>query len=225
MILSDFGGPGAHFGGLGAHFEDTSDFCDFGDTSATKPYSLFEVIVWHFLTFFAFCVAVFSAWIVDRLDKRFLMIFGRFWGAFGRLFWSFFRPEREHKKVCLDCTGVCGLHIQLSGKCTFSQLFPFFFLKPCAGGHFSRFVRFCALLRLPVWHLLAPVVVKKQVWKNGAKKCSKTGTRKAQVTGCGPLKNKQIPTIRPRTCPGVPGGTVADLKPSYMEIQKNRTTI
>ena len=36
MILSDFGGPGAHFGGLGAHFEDTSDFCDFGDLSAAK---------------------------------------------------------------------------------------------------------------------------------------------------------------------------------------------
>ena len=57
MILSDFGGPGAHFGGLGAHFEDTSDFCDFGDTSATKVESLFEVIFdtfWmQFLVFFS----------------------------------------------------------------------------------------------------------------------------------------------------------------------------
>ena len=87
------------------------------------------------------------------------MSFGSFWGQVWRL-----SPSRpENGKVSLDCTGVCGLHIQLSGKCTFSQLFPSFFLKPCAGGHFSRFVRFCALLRLPVWHLLAPVVVKKQV--------------------------------------------------------------
>ena len=56
MILSDFGGPGAHFGGLGAHFEDTSDFCDFGDLSAAKKESLFEVIFdtfWiQFLVFF-----------------------------------------------------------------------------------------------------------------------------------------------------------------------------
>ena len=61
MILSDFGGPGAHFGGLGAHFEDTSDFCDFGDTSATKVESLFEVIFRQFLAFFAFGVSAFSA--------------------------------------------------------------------------------------------------------------------------------------------------------------------
>ena len=57
MILSDFGGPGAHFGGLGAHFEDTSDFCDFGDLSAAKKESLFEVIFdtfWmQFLVFFS----------------------------------------------------------------------------------------------------------------------------------------------------------------------------
>ena len=57
MILSDFGGPGAHFGGLGAHFEDTSDFCDFGDLSAAKKYLVFEVIFdtfWmQFLVFFS----------------------------------------------------------------------------------------------------------------------------------------------------------------------------
>ena len=57
MILSDFGGPGAHFGGLGAHFEDTSDFCDFGDLSAAKTYLLFEVIFdtfgMQFLVFFS----------------------------------------------------------------------------------------------------------------------------------------------------------------------------
>ena len=56
MILSDFGGPGAHFGGLGAHFEDTSDFCDFVVIYTTKDYLLFEVIFdtfWmQFLVFF-----------------------------------------------------------------------------------------------------------------------------------------------------------------------------
>ena len=61
MILSDFGSPGAHFGGLGAHFEDTLDFCDFKDASATKKESLFEVHVRRFLAFFAFCVSAFSA--------------------------------------------------------------------------------------------------------------------------------------------------------------------
>ena len=60
MILSDFGGPGAHFGGLGAHFEDTSDFCDFGDLSATKGAGTFEVHFRYFLAFFAFCVSAFS---------------------------------------------------------------------------------------------------------------------------------------------------------------------
>ena len=33
---------------------------------------------------------------------------------------------------------------------------------------FSRFLRFCDLLRFPFGHLLAPVVLKKQVWKNSA---------------------------------------------------------
>ena len=173
MILRYFRGPGAHFGGLGAHFEDIPDFFRFWGVFRAKGAGTFEVHFRHFLAFVAFCVSAFSAWILDRLDNRFLMIFGRFWGAFGRLFWSFFRPKREHKKVCLDCTGVCGLHIQLSGKCTFSQLFPSFFLKPCAGGHFSRFVRFCALLRLPVWHLLAPVVVKNRSEKMVRKSATK----------------------------------------------------
>jgi len=62
-------------------------------------------------------------------EKRFSMDFGRFWLAFGRLFGSLFRPKRESEKVCLDCTGVCGLHIQLSGKYTFPQLFPSFFFR------------------------------------------------------------------------------------------------
>ena len=107
------------------------------------------------------------------LQERCLMIFKRFGGAFGTLFGSLFRPKRENEKVCLDCTGVYGLHIQLSGKFTFPQLFPSFFLKPCAGGHFSRFVRFCALLRLPVWHLLAPVVVKNRSEKMVRKSAQK----------------------------------------------------
>ena len=38
---------------------------------------------------------------------------------------------------------------------------------------FSRFLRFCAFLRLPFGHLLAPVVVKNRSGKNGAKSVQK----------------------------------------------------
>ncbi len=52
-----FGGPGAHVGGPVAHLEDFLDFCDFGDLSAAKVGSLFEVIFdtfWmQFLVFFS----------------------------------------------------------------------------------------------------------------------------------------------------------------------------
>jgi len=79
------------------------------------------------------------------LGKRFLMDFRRFWGAFETLFGSLFRPERENEKVCLDCTGVYGLHIQLSKKSTFAQPFPAFFSDSCAGGHFAWILVFWGL--------------------------------------------------------------------------------
>ena len=101
----------------------------------------------HFWAFLAFCMSAFSARILDRLDKRLVMIFRRFRGAFGRLFGSLFKPKREKEKVCLDCTGVCGLHIQLSGKCTFPRLFQSLFLKHCAGGHFDTILVFLELPR------------------------------------------------------------------------------
>ena len=50
-------------------------------------------------------------------------ILGTFWLLFGSL-----GPlESENEKVCLDCTGVCGLHIQPSGKMTFAIIFDDFF--------------------------------------------------------------------------------------------------
>ena len=79
------------------------------------------------------------------LERRFSMNFGRFGGAFGTLFGSLLRPERENEKVCLDCTGVSGLHIQLSKKYTVEQLFPAFFSDSCAGGHFAWILVFWGL--------------------------------------------------------------------------------
>ena len=61
MILSDFGGPGAHFGGLGAHFEDTSDFLRFWAVFRAKGAGTVEVFFRNFLTCFAFRVSAFSA--------------------------------------------------------------------------------------------------------------------------------------------------------------------
>ena len=111
-------------------------------------------------------------------------------------FWGFGPLESENEKVCLDCTGVCGLHIQLSGKCTFPQLFPSLFLKHCAGGRFSRFVRFYALLRLPVWHLWAPVVVKNRSEKMVRKIMKRWHAREPGWEAVGPLKENRHQTIR-----------------------------
>merc|ERR1711966_95017 len=50
-----------------------------------------------------------------------------FWEACWLLFGSLGPLESESGKVCLDCTGVCGLHIQPSGKKTFPIIFGVFF--------------------------------------------------------------------------------------------------
>ena len=58
---------------------------------------------------------------------------------FGMLVGSLFWPKRENEKVCLDCTGVCGLHIQPSGKMTVSSIFGVFFksaLREASGTQF-----------------------------------------------------------------------------------------
>ena len=47
--------------------------------------------------------------------------------------------------MCFDCTGVCGLHIQLAGKYTFPQLFPAFFSESGVGGHFDWILMFWGL--------------------------------------------------------------------------------
>ena len=72
---------------------------------------------------------------------------------------------------------------------------------------FSRFLRFCVFLRLPFGHLLAPVVVKKQVRKSDAKKCPKMGMRVMRVKrriyvpgAVGPLKRQKTRPQTTRQC-------------------------
>ena len=60
----------------------------------------------------------------------------------------------------------------------------------------SRFVRFCAILRLPFWHILAPAFVKKEAWTNDAKSVQKWVRRFYKPNhprSCGPLKNRRKP--------------------------------
>ena len=62
-------------------------------------------------------------------------ILGTFWLLFGSL-----GPlESENEKVCLDCTGVCGLHIQPSGKMTFPIIFGVFFKSALREASGTRF--------------------------------------------------------------------------------------
>ena len=75
---------------------------------------------------------------------------------FGKLFGSLFWPKRENEKVCLDCTGVCGLHIQPSGKMTFSIIFGVFFKSALREASGARFLRILSDFELPEGDHLAP---------------------------------------------------------------------
>ena len=62
-----------------------------------------------------------------------------FWEALWLLFGSLGPLESESEKVCLDCTGVYGLHIHPSGKMTFPIVFDVFFksaLREASGTQF-----------------------------------------------------------------------------------------
>ena len=121
---------------------------------------------------------------------------------------------------------MCGLHIQLSGKCTFSQLFPSLCLKHCAGGHFDSILVFWELPRGTLAHHFAGWGRKKmrsekmvqKVFKNG---CAGHATKTAPGA-VGPLKTDKIRQsdhqTLDRTRPGVPDGTVADMKLNVAKI-------
>ena len=115
MILSSFRGPGAHFGSLGTHFEDISDFYDFEDAPGAKTQVTFETLFRHCLQFLCFVCQLFLHEFWHGLKELFLRMlddFEELWEGF----LDHFSGRSAKTKKCLDCTGVCGLHIQLSRK-------------------------------------------------------------------------------------------------------------
>ena len=123
MIFKYFGWLGTPFGGLEHILTQGSDFYDFGDLSAAKGYlvfgSFFDTFRIHLLVFF--WVFVFLVFLWFGCPKApFLEAFWLLFGSLGPL-------QSENEKVCLDCTGVCGLHIQPSGKKTFPMILGVFF--------------------------------------------------------------------------------------------------
>ena len=155
------GGPGAHFGGLGTHFDDISDFCDFRDVFGTKGVVPFwgqnrprtHVLQCCFSMFF--WVPIFLIfWDLGCPEAPFWLHFDSFLGALG--LW-------KNSWKCVTIVKFRGL--APSKRSLFAGLDQEGVLMTS----FSRFLRFCAFLRLPFGHLLAPVVVKKQVRKNDAK--------------------------------------------------------
>ena len=136
------------------HFRHKKLLSFWGQNATTNPlFAMLIFIVFLSARFSWFCVI----WRAPRLH-------------FGRLLASLFRPKREIKKVCLDCTGVYGLHIQLSEKCTFAQLFPSLFSEPCAGSHFGSILLFLELPRAPFWR---PGLHKNALRKNDEKSVPK----------------------------------------------------
>ena len=133
-----------------------------------------------------------------------------FWEAF----WITFPAEARKRK------SVFGLHRRVRiaypafRKMHFSATFSILVFGALRG---KSFYLDLGVFGTPTDPILETGVVQKCVPKKRCKKCSKTGARVAQVTGCGPLKKQ---TTRPRqsdhqkmtrTRPGVPGGTVADI--------------
>ena len=92
-------------------------------------------------------------------------------GSFLDPFWSLGPLESENEKVCLDCTGVCGLHIQPSGKMTFPIIFDVFFKSALREASGTRFFVILNDFRLPGDDHLAP----KSHQKKRTKKVLKNG--------------------------------------------------
>ena len=72
------------------------------------------------------------------------------------LFGSLGPLESENEKVCLDCTGVCGLHIQPSGKMTFPMIFGVFFKSALREASGTRFFVILSDFEVPEGDHLAP---------------------------------------------------------------------
>ena len=79
-----------------------------------------------------------------------------FWEAFWLLFGSLGPLESENEKVCLDCTGVRALHIQPSGKTTFSIIFGDFFKSALREASGTQFLRILSDFEFPEGDHLAP---------------------------------------------------------------------
>ena len=71
-------------------------------------------------------------------------------------FWEPWATKRENEKVCLDCTGVCGLHIQPSGKMTFSIIVGVFFKSALREASGTQFLTILCDFELPEGDHLAP---------------------------------------------------------------------
>ena len=63
---------------------------------------------------------------------------------------------RENEKVCLDCTGVCGLHIQPSGKTICSIIFGVFFKSALREASGTQFLTIYSDFEVPEGDHLAP---------------------------------------------------------------------
>ena len=109
-----------------------------------------------FLILVASCFLCFFECSIFRCFCDFGCPKAQFWKAFWLLFGSLGPLESENEKVCLDCTGVCGLHIQPSGKMTFSIIFDVFFKSALREASGTRFFVILSDFGLPGDDHLAP---------------------------------------------------------------------